>query len=336
MGKKRTGFTIVELLVVIVVIGVLSVIVVVSYIGIRDRAMTSLFVSNLNSISKYLFTYQLENGVYPSDIAGLNDLVGSKLSSGVTVEEYFPESKGFCVSVTKDETSYRLTNKSEPRKGLCHRPSKDRFSLTKWNTWTVSTGAVTNYSVNGDGNSRIIDTNPWGKQDIVWDISNQDAASDADGGWNGSNFAIDNTKTYRFSVFVRRKNIGNGTFYFGTHGYSNAVLNRSNGSTNTNPYFCTKAWWGEAGEWYLVTGHVWPSNSGVGAVMPDSGVYKMNGEKLYSNIDFVWQTTTTTSHHRAYLYYSTNTATNQQMYQPRVDVVDGTEPTIHELLTNSF
>jgi general secretion pathway protein G len=95
MGKKRTGFTIVELLVVIVVIGVLSVIVVVSYIGIRDRAMTSLFVSNLNSISKYLFMYQLENGVYPSDIAGLNDLVGSKLSSVLLLKNIFRNQRVF-------------------------------------------------------------------------------------------------------------------------------------------------------------------------------------------------------------------------------------------------
>ncbi|HPF30937.1 MAG TPA: prepilin-type N-terminal cleavage/methylation domain-containing protein [Candidatus Saccharibacteria bacterium] len=336
MGKKRTGFTIVELLVVIVVISVLSIIIFVSYSGIRDRAIASLLVSNLNNVSKSLSLYQVENGTYPLDINELNNIIGSRLSSDITIQEYFPETNGFCVNVSNGEVSYRLTNDGEPRMGLCSRPNKDRFSLVKWNTWTISTGSVANYSVNGDGNSRMIDINPWGEQDVVWDISNQDVANDADGGWNGSSFVIDHTKMHRFSVFVRRKNVGNGSFYIGTHGYPDAVLNRNNNSANTNPYFCARNWWGGIDEWYLVIGHIWPSSSGVGTVMPESGIYRMNGEKLFSTSDFIWQPTTTSSHHRVYLYYSTDITTNQQMYQPRVDVVDGTEPTINELLNNSF
>ena len=88
--------------------------------------------------------------------------------------------------------------------------------------------------------------------------------------------------------------------------------------------------------WYLVTGYVWPSNSGTGASMQESGIYDMNGTRLYANSDFIWQNTTTTARHRTYMYYSTDTSTNQQFYQPRVDVVDGTEPTITELIKNSY
>src|SRR5210317_764736 len=84
---------------------------------------------------------------------------------------------------------------------------------TNFPAWTIGTGSSTGYGQNGDGNSRIIDTNPWGYPDIVWDVSNQDATSDADGGWNGSDFEIDNTKMYRFSVWIRRKTIGNGSTY---------------------------------------------------------------------------------------------------------------------------
>jgi len=211
---------------------------------------------------------------------------------------------------------------------------KGRNSIINWNSWTVSAGGTSDYSANGDGNSRIMDTNPWGVSDIVWDVSNQDAASDADGGWNGSAFSIDNTKTYRFSTWVRRKTIGDGLFYLGTSGGPAAVLNRSDAVANGNPYFTATGWWGNANQWYLVVGYVWPAGSGAGANRPESGIYSLDGTKVASTGDFIWQSGTTASNHRSYLYYSTNTATNQQWYQPRVDLVDGTEPSIAELRTN--
>jgi hypothetical protein len=46
----------------------------------------------------------------------------------------------------------------------------------------------------------------------------------------------------------------------------------------------------------------------------------------------VWQATNAKTVHRSYLYYSTDTTTNQQWYQPRIDLCDGTEPTIAELI----
>jgi len=172
--------------------------------------------------------------------------------------------------------------------------------------------------------------------DVVWDVSNQDVAGDADGGWNGSNFNIDNSKLYRFSVFVRRKTIGNGNFYLGTRGSPDTVLTRSAGVADTNPYFTFGSWWGNANDWYLVVGHVWPAGSGTGAAKADSGIYTMAGAKVVSNKDWVWQPTTISSSHRSYLYYSDNITTNQQWYQPRVDIIDGTEPSISELLNNTF
>jgi len=213
---------------------------------------------------------------------------------------------------------------------------KGRRSVINWDSWTVGTGAVTGYALNGDGNSRVIDTNPWGNADVVWDTSNQDSANDADGGWDGSSFSIDKTKMYRFSTWVRRKTIGiKGAFFLGTSGGGASVLNRSDGAANSNPYFSATEWWGGENQWYLVVGYVWPAGSGTGAVMPDSGIFMTNGVKVTSNADFVWQPTTTSSNHRSYLYYSTDTTTNQQWYQPRVDIVDGTEPTVTELINDA-
>jgi hypothetical protein len=208
--------------------------------------------------------------------------------------------------------------------------------------WTVGTGSATFFSQNGDGNSRLLDTNSFGATNVVWDVSNQDASSDADGGWNSSTFAVDQTKLYRFSVWVRRKTVGNGSFYLGVYGRNSSqtnfgVLNRSDGAVNTNPYFKASGWWGSANVWYLVVGHVWPVGSGTGAVHPESGIYNTVGEKVSTTGDFVWQSGTFYATHRSYLYYSTDITTNQQFWDPRVDVVSDSKivaPTTKKLLTN--
>jgi prepilin-type N-terminal cleavage/methylation domain-containing protein len=334
--KYRPAFTIVELLVVIVVIGVLAAITIISYTGIKDRAVKASLTSDLENVSKILTMDQVTNSTYPSTLSEANGGKGISANSGTTYE-YFPSSTGFCIAATKDSTTYRVTNSSSPKQGVCSGLERDKLSVIKWaSSWVVSTGAAPGYYLNGDGNSRVVDINPWGLSDIVWDVSNQDVASNDDGGWVTNNFPVDSTKMYRFSTFVRRKVIGDGNFYLGTNGYPDTVLNRSNGALNTNPYFCSKAWWGNLGQWYLVVGHVWPAGSGTGNAMTDSGIYTLNGTMISSTADFVWQSTTTSSRHRSYLYYSIDTTTNQQWYQPRVDIVDGTEPTINELLNNTF
>ena len=61
------GFTIVELLVVIIVIGILAAIIVVAYNGIQQQAIAASLKSDLNSASKKLELFKVENGVYPSD-----------------------------------------------------------------------------------------------------------------------------------------------------------------------------------------------------------------------------------------------------------------------------
>jgi prepilin-type N-terminal cleavage/methylation domain-containing protein len=63
--NKQTGFTIVELLIVIVVIGILAAITIVAYNGVQARARDSQRVSDLQSIQKALELYKAQHGTYP-------------------------------------------------------------------------------------------------------------------------------------------------------------------------------------------------------------------------------------------------------------------------------
>ena len=67
MDKTNRGFTIVELLVAIVIIGILSAIVFVSYHGLTQKAAAAILQSDLKNASTVLSIYNLDNGTYPKD-----------------------------------------------------------------------------------------------------------------------------------------------------------------------------------------------------------------------------------------------------------------------------
>lgn len=64
--QKNRGFTIVELLIVIVVIGILATITIVAYNGIQVRARDADRASDISTIKKKLEIYYASNGSYPS------------------------------------------------------------------------------------------------------------------------------------------------------------------------------------------------------------------------------------------------------------------------------
>lgn len=63
---KQKGFTIVELLIVIVVIAILAAISIVAYNGIQGRSAFAKVNSDLISMKKLLELYKVDNGSYPS------------------------------------------------------------------------------------------------------------------------------------------------------------------------------------------------------------------------------------------------------------------------------
>lgn len=65
-AENYAGFTIVELLVVIVVIGILAAITIVSYIGVSQNAVAAGLKSDLSNASNQLKMFYIEKGTYPT------------------------------------------------------------------------------------------------------------------------------------------------------------------------------------------------------------------------------------------------------------------------------
>ena len=65
-NKQINGFTIVELLIVIVVIGILAAITIVAYNGIQNRATNQQTVASVRAYYSAIKAYGIDNGRYPS------------------------------------------------------------------------------------------------------------------------------------------------------------------------------------------------------------------------------------------------------------------------------
>ena len=66
LKKRNSGFTIVELLIVIVVIGILALLVITTYSGIQAKARNSKRSSDVKSLQTHLEAFFSQNGYYPS------------------------------------------------------------------------------------------------------------------------------------------------------------------------------------------------------------------------------------------------------------------------------
>lgn len=67
MQKTKSGFTIVELLIVIVVIAILAAISIVAYNGMQARSRDAKRSSDVANITKALESYKAIYGVYPQE-----------------------------------------------------------------------------------------------------------------------------------------------------------------------------------------------------------------------------------------------------------------------------
>jgi type II secretion system protein G len=72
--KSIRGFTLIELLIVIAIIGVLATLLMVNFIGVRQRARDAQRKSDLRQIQSALEIYRSDNGSYPSGTSSVSEL----------------------------------------------------------------------------------------------------------------------------------------------------------------------------------------------------------------------------------------------------------------------
>lgn len=114
-NQKNRGFTIVELLVVIVVIGILAAITIVSYTGITARANTQANKSNANSVASAAQVVYANTGVYPATSATSTAVISALNASDAKVPATLVVTS---TTITAGSSlSYRL--KGSPATGFC-------------------------------------------------------------------------------------------------------------------------------------------------------------------------------------------------------------------------
>lgn len=73
--RRHSAFTLIELLLVLVILGILAAIVVPKFAGRTEQARLTAAATQISSFGTALDAYEVDNGYYPKGKAGLLDLV---------------------------------------------------------------------------------------------------------------------------------------------------------------------------------------------------------------------------------------------------------------------
>lgn len=142
LRRHTRGFTIVELLIVIVVIAVLAAITIVAYNGIANQAKESAVKSDLETGAKQLHLTKVEEGAFPSSF-----------SSTTREFNYTHTTDTFCLSALTDgegSKSFRVTEAGSVEEGDC-----DAIATTMQAFTPAQCSALTTYT--GSNESAIIE-----------------------------------------------------------------------------------------------------------------------------------------------------------------------------------
>lgn len=149
-NSSTAGFTIVELLIVIVVIAILATISIVAFRGIQERARASEATSGLAQAKKKLELYKVDNSTYPTS----GNLASAGVSDSDVSYQYTSDGSAYCLTATVGTTSYTATNTSSPTQGGCAGHGQGGVA------------AITNLILNPSVESNITDVRGYGSTNI--------------------------------------------------------------------------------------------------------------------------------------------------------------------------
>lgn len=118
-AQKQTGFTIVELLIVVVVVAILAAITIVAYNGITNRAKAVASQSAISQVSQKLALYAASNGsLYPDDKTAFLAEAGVSETDSLVYDYYVSSNRAdYCASAsrpgeTSEASSFVVTSKN--------------------------------------------------------------------------------------------------------------------------------------------------------------------------------------------------------------------------------
>lgn len=156
---KQQGFTIVELLIVIVIIGILAAITIIAYNGIQSRAQLASLQSDLSNAAQQMKLFQTDNGTYPATIDCTQaDSTTNKClrSSGTSTYQYIASTgnpQTYCLAETNGSQSYSVRQNGLILAGNCPLLYLDASDSASYpgngTTWTDLSGYGNNGTLNG-------------------------------------------------------------------------------------------------------------------------------------------------------------------------------------------
>lgn len=158
------GFTIVELLIVVVVIAILAAITIVSYNGITNQAHDTAVKSDLAALRKKVDLYIAENGARPNSLQFVDAVKGFSASKQSYATRPTTDHNLIYCSGGSGTTNYALVAYSKSGKKFSITSNSGLVEYT--NAWTdqvvACQGAVADYSSNYRGYAgEDSSTGPW-------------------------------------------------------------------------------------------------------------------------------------------------------------------------------
>lgn len=114
---KQSGFTIVELLIVIVVIGILAAITIVAFNGVQDRANAAAVTSALQQAAKKVSIQAAING--GTNPVTLGDAGVANSGSLIYGYQTYQGGRSYCVTASQANATYSIQDNAAPTKGGC-------------------------------------------------------------------------------------------------------------------------------------------------------------------------------------------------------------------------
>lgn len=112
------GFTIVEMLIVIAVIGIIATITVIGYSSVSQRAASTTLEGDLTRAASKLNSTKSDAGTYPADLASAS----LEASSGTDYQyTYNSVANNYCLTAKNaSNTAYHIANDGKPTEGPCN------------------------------------------------------------------------------------------------------------------------------------------------------------------------------------------------------------------------